>query len=172
MEINMRSFVSTAVVSLLLASPVLAGNTNLSQIDQIGDALAAETIQEGTQNSNTADIEQGLSSTSDNLTAFITQTGGNNINEATIKQDGSDNYSDILQEGDFNTSHAEAVQTGVNNENFITQSGTDNTNDATITQNGTGALNSAVITQGGTSNTNTAGISQNGSGLVAATTQN
>jgi hypothetical protein len=147
-------------------------NNNVSSIDQIGTTIAAETIQEGTSNANISDIDQGLGAPSDVLTAFVTQGGNANHNGATVKQDGSDAYADILQGGDTNFNTADIIQDGMSNEAFVTQDGSNNTNGALVHQTGTGDLNSAVITQGGNSNTNTAGISQNGSGLIGSTIQN
>ena len=170
---NKRS-ISAAVLFTLLgsASAFADSNNNTSTIDQIGDTIAAETIQEGTGNTNMSDIDQGLNSASDNLTAFVTQGGNANHNGATVKQDGTDGYADILQGGDTNLNTADVTQDGMHNETFVTQDGSDNTNDATVQQTGTGALNSAVITQGGSLNTNSAAITQNGSGLIGSTVQN
>ncbi len=148
---KMRSLCAVAIAAIFMSMPALADdNENISNIDQLGDSISATVSQFGDDNvKNESDVDQGLGGGGSDLNAMITQHGI-----------GTDNYSQVIQNGTMN-------------EATVLQNGTGNTSKSWIDQNGTGAgPNMADVNQGGMNNINNSTIMQDGSNLTAIVVQN
>lgn len=168
------SFLAASLLALSVSMPAFADdNTNMSHVDQIGIGITAAVTQDGSHNTNTSDLDQGLGVSGSNLDATIHQGGDHTTNVSTVTQDGSNQSVDLDQHGAGGTMNMSSIiQDGDSNAATVLQNGTTNDNDSTIEQHGLGGLNTVNVMQGGTDSSNTSAVTQTGGSLSAIVVQN
>jgi len=137
----MRQIIIWAMLMMLGSS--LSAQANEIYIDQIGDNLDLDIVQDG-QNNQFGDSTTDISLTGDDMTFSITQQGNNNDIAAVIN--GNSYTGTWAFTGDYNTVDLTCDSAGTNCENItlnITTTG--DTNDYTFAIGGTGDADGSTI---------------------------